>query len=296
MWRAEPAGQAGPPGSRMDDPATASRPGLSGRDSQAYPLAWRPPRRAPGGCAASAALATALAPVLRHHTGRLAVAAADLDTGITAAYHARQVFHTASIVKADILAALLLQQQSQQVALDPGDQNLAAEMIEGSDNAAASALWNTVGGAAGVAAADRILGLRHTMPGQDGWWGLTSTRVTDQLRLLSRLTSSHSPLTAASRRYELALMRGVEADQNWGITAAASPRTRPAVKNGWMPDGPAGLWVINSIGVISHHGQRLLVAVLSSGQPSQPAGIRQVQAAARAAAAAITTTPSCPSC
>jgi hypothetical protein len=51
--------------------------------------------------------------------------------------------------------------------------------------------------------------------------------------------------------------------------------------------------VINSIGVISHHGQRLLVAVLSSGQPSQQAGIQQVQAAAKAAAAAVTK-PRCP--
>jgi hypothetical protein len=89
-------------------------------------------------------------------------------------------------------------------------------------------------------------------------------------------------------------MRHVTAGQNWGVTAAAGPRTRPAVKNGWMPDGPAGLWVINSIGVISHHGHRLLLAVLSSGQPSQPAGIRQAQAAAKAAAAAITATPPCP--
>jgi len=46
--------------------------------------------------------------------------------------------------------------------------------------------------------------------------------------------------------------------------------------------------------VISHHGHRLLLAVLSSGQPSQLAGIRQAQAAATAAAAAITTTPPCP--
>jgi len=85
-------------------------------------------------------------------------------------------------------------------------------------------------------------------------------------------------------------MRAVTAGQDWGITAAASPRTGPAVKKGWMPDGPEGLWVINSIGVISHHGQRLLIAVLSSGQPSQQAGIRQVQAAAAAAATAITGT------
>jgi hypothetical protein len=52
--------------------------------------------------------------------------------------------------------------------------------------------------------------------------------------------------------------------------------------------------VINSIGAVSRHGQRLLLAVLSSGHLSQQAGIRQVQAAATAAAAAITTTPPCP--
>jgi hypothetical protein len=61
-----------------------------------------------------------------------------------------------------------------------------------------------------------------------------------------------------------------------------------------MPDGPAGRWLINSICVISHHGQRLLLAVLSSGQPSPQARIAQVQAAARAAAAAITATHPCP--
>jgi hypothetical protein len=131
------------------------------------------------------------------------------------------------------------------------------------------------------------------VPGQGGYWGLTATTVTDQLRLLSALTSPRSPLTAASRHYELALMRAVTAGQNWGITAAAGPRTVPAVKNGWMPDGPAGLWVTNSIGVINRHGQRLLIAVLSSGQPSLQAGIRQVQAAAKAAAN-ITPPPSPP--
>jgi hypothetical protein len=67
------------------------------------------------------------------------------------------------------------------------------------------------------------------------------------------------------------------------------------VKNGWLPDGSQlGLWVINSIGVLRHHGQRLLVAVLSSGQPTEAVGISQVQAAARAAAAWVTQ-PACPS-
>jgi hypothetical protein len=247
----------------------------------------------PETCSAHAALLAALRPVLRHRTGMLAVGVTDVSTGATAAYHSRQAFHTASIVKADILATLLLQLQHQHVALSQEEQDLATVMIEDSDNDAATALWNIIGAAAGLAAGDQVLRLRHTVPGQDDWWGLTSTTVTDQLRLLHALTSRRSPLTGASRRYELTLMRNVETGQNWGVTAAAGPHTRPAVKNGWMPDGPLGLWVINSIGVVSHHGQHLLVAVLSSDQPSQQAGIQQVQAAAKAAAAAMTK-PRCP--
>ena len=292
MSRAATPGQAGPRGRHADSVVPAGHPGASG----VHPLAHSPappPPQAPRTCSAHAALMAALRPVLRHRTGVFAVGVADPGTGVTASYHSRQAFHTASIVKADILATLLLQLQHQHAAVSQAEQDLATPMIEESDNGAATALWNIIGATAGLAAGDQALRLRHTVPGTDGWWGLTSTTVTDQLRLLSDLTSRRSPLTAASRRYELALMRSVAPGQNWGVTAAAARRTQPAVKNGWMPDGPLGLWDINSIGVISHHGQRLLVVVLSSGQPSQQAGIQQVQAAAKAAAAAVTP-PRCP--
>jgi hypothetical protein len=269
---------------------TPAGPGSGG--SPAHSPAAQPSPRTTKACPAPAALVAALRPVLRHRTGRLAVGVTDLGTGATATYHPYRPFHTASIVKADILATLLLQLQRQHAGLSPVDQNLATLMIEESDNDAATDLWNIIGATQGLAAGDHVLRLRHTVPGQDGWWGLTSTTVADQLHLLSALTSRRSPLTGTSRRYELTLMRDVDPGQNWGVTSAADRRTRSAVKNGWMPDGPLGLWVINSIGVISHHGQRLLVAVLSSGQPSEQVGIQQVQAAARAAAAAITR-PTC---
>ena len=287
--RATPSGQAG--GSRRPDRTAPARPGSVG----ARPLAHfpAPPPSLARVCPAHAALMVALRPVLRHLTGMLAVGVVDLSTGVTATYHPRQAFHTASIVKADILATLLLQLQQQHAGLSLDERDLATTMIEDSDNNSATALWNVIGAVAGLDAGDQALRLRHTVPGQGGWWGLTATTVTDQLRLLSALTSRHAPLTAASRRYELNLMRNVETGQNWGVTAAASRGTQPAVKNGWMPDGVYGLWDINSIGVINRHGQRLLVAVLSSGQPSQQAGISQVQAAARAAAAAVTR-PACP--
>jgi Beta-lactamase enzyme family len=234
-----------------------------------------------------ARLAAALAPVLRHHAGNLAVSIADPATGASATYRGRVLFDTASIVKADILAVLLLQHQQLGLALSGQDQRLAAAMIEDSDNQAASALWNAVEGAPGMDAGNAALGLRDTWPDAGGLWGLTTTSAADQLRLLADLTSPRSPLSAPARSYELSLMRHVEPGQRWGVAAAADAGTRFAVKDGWLPVGPLGTWIINSIGVIRHAGQPLLIAVLSSGQPSESSGIRQVQAAAIAATAAI---------
>jgi hypothetical protein len=51
---------------------------------------------------------------------------------------------------------------------------------------------------------------------------------------------------------ELGPLRDVGPAQAWGVTAG----TRLAVKNGWLPAGPDGTWVINSIGVVRHAGGR----------------------------------------
>ena len=194
------------------------------------------------------------------------------------------LFDTASIVKADILAVLLLQHQQLGLDLSGQDRGLAAAMIEDSDNQAASALWNAVEGGPGMEAGNAALGLRDTWPPAGGSRGLATTSAADQLRLLADLASPRSPLSAPARSYELSLMRHVEPSQRWGVAAAADPGTRPAVKDGWLPVGPQGTWIINSIGVIRHGGQQLLIAVLSSGQPSESSGIRQVQAALAATA------------
>ena len=272
-----PASRAGP---------SSGREQTSGWDRRAAsrrPAAKAP--RLPAGL--DARLAAALAPVVRHHAGSLAVAVADPATGAAATYRGGVLFDTASIVKADILAVLLLQQQQLGLGLSGQDRGLAAAMIEDSDNQAASALWNAVEGGPGMEAGNATLGLRDTWPQVDGLWGMTTTSAADQLRLLADLTSARSPLSAPARSYELSLMRHVEPSQRWGVAAAADPGTRPAVKDGWLPVGPQGTWIINSIGVIRHAGQPLLIAVLSCGQPSESSGIRQVQAAALAATAAI---------
>jgi hypothetical protein len=237
--------------------------------------------------AENARLAAALAPVLRRGTGELAAGVVDAATGAVAVYGGDREFHTASVIKVDILASLLLLHQWSNAPLTTQQRALATEMIEDSNDEAANELWDAVGQGQGLRVANQDFGLRQTTPGEGISWGLTRTTVEDQLRLLADLAASHSPLSAGSRSYELGLMRHAAADQDWGVTAAAVPGTAAAVKDGWLPDGSDTTWVINSIGVISRGGHEMLVAVLSSDQPSESAGITQVDAAARAAVSAI---------
>jgi beta-lactamase class A len=231
-------------------------------------------------------LAAALRPLMRAGTGHLAVGVIDVSTGAEAVYGARRHFHTASIVKADILAALLLQHERAGTSLTSLEAQLAVPMIENSDDQAASSLWWLAGGGAGVAAVNRQLGLSHTVMGTSGYWGLTSTTVPDQLRLLTELTQPTSPLSAVSRDYELGLMENVQAGQRWGVSAAATPGASYALKDGWLPD--PDLWVLNSIGVVEHGRQQLLIAVLSDDQPTEAAGIAADSAAAAIAARVVT--------
>jgi hypothetical protein len=235
-------------------------------------------------------LATAMRPVIRHDAGHIAVGVVDVSTGARAVYDGRRHFAAGSIEKADILASLLLDHQRAGTPLTTQEAALAGPMIENSDDDDAAAdLWSLAGGHAGVAAASITLGLSHTILGPSLAWGLTRTTVTDQLRLLADLTASSSPLSAASRDYELGLMDNVQESQNWGVSAAASPGTGYAIKDAWLPD--PDLWVINSIGVVDYDGQQLLIAALSDDQPTQADGIAAVSAAAATAAKVITRTP-----
>lgn len=224
--------------------------------------------------------------------GRYTVAVRDLD-GRHAAVHGQDsgAFDTASVVKVDILAALLLDAQDRGANLTGPQKKLAAEMIRKSDNDATNALWKAIGGTDGLNAANKRLGLKATHTDKDGHWGLTRTTAADQTVLLEAvLGDARSPLTAPSRDYMRSLMSTVEANQRWGISAADDgkrPGATPALKNGWLPRSETKLWDVNSIGRVEHGGHTLLVAVLSDGQPSYKAGVALVERAATTAVKAF---------
>jgi Beta-lactamase enzyme family len=230
-------------------------------------------------------LTAAVARLVRADGGQVTVAVDDLTTGAQAAYGGTKRFVTASIVKVDILATLLYQQQQGNQGLTPQEQQLATTMIENSDDDAATDLYNQVNGPGGITQVNRILGLRQTTVGTDGYWGLTVTTADDQIRLLRQVFTRPSALSPASQDYLQYLMSHVETDQQWGVSAAASPGTRFMVKNGWLPN--PSLWEINSIGEIVCDHQRMLIAVLSDDNAGEYSGIAVVQEVARKAAAAV---------
>lgn len=220
-------------------------------------------------------------------SGHVSVAVTDADGGAAATYETGAAsYDTASIVKVDILATLLLQDQHAGTRLTAAQRTLATAMIERSDNDAALDLWRTIGRSAGLAAANKTFGLDDTVGGEGDLWGLTQTTASDQIALLHAVFDSDSPLSASSRAYVSGLMRSVIDGERWGVSAADSDDSGYALKNGWLQRSATGLWDINSIGEVTYDGHRLLVSVLSSGQKSEQGGIDQVERVARAAAQA----------
>ena len=261
--------------------------GAAGSEAaQPSPSAPAKPKTRAEARSAQQILAAALAPLIGEDGGHFAVAVDDLTTGSQAAFSGTEEFVTASIVKVDILVTLLYQAQEASQAITAGEQELAATMIENSDNDSASDLYNDVGGATAIDDTNRVCGLSETAVGTGGYWGLTTTTVDDQLRLLRVVFTSPSPLSAASQDYIKTLMGSVEADQQWGVPVAADPATLFMVKNGWLPNPT--LWEINSIGEIVHDGQRMLMAVLSDDNASEDSGISFVEAVATEAARSMT--------
>jgi beta-lactamase class A len=243
-----------------------------------------------------ATLARALRTVLPSGNTRLAVAVLDQDSGNQeiASYGQDETFDTASIVKVGILATLLLTAQDEHRELTAAERRNAEAMIRTSDNEAANVLWRAIGRAQGLGAANERLGLSSTRGGPGTRWGLTQTTARDQVKLLRAIFSrgpvaaGRSPqgLSQTSRAYIRGLMGKVAQGQDWGVSAAGPQGTRWALKNGWVQRSATGLWVINSIGQVTVHGRRYLVAVLSAGNASMESGISLVERAARAAVGA----------
>jgi beta-lactamase class A len=219
---------------------------------------------------------------LSARAGIVLAAVYDVGTGQTWHLGSGQPQDEASVVKLDVLETLLAQRSSDRTGLSADDRSLTQEMIEDSDNDAATSLWYEIGGAAGIRSFNTAAGLTDTSPSSCvkcpgfPWpgWGLTTTTPADQLALLRKLVEPSSLFTSAERRYALSLMENVTPSQRWGISGGVPQQVTVALKNGWLPlNGSDTDWQINSEGWISGLGRNYLLAVFSTGNPTEQYGI-----------------------
>ncbi len=262
--------------------APASVPAISGPASTAGPTspsatkapASTAPHQSPFGTAATSYVAG--------RSGTVTAAVYDVTTGQTWTFGSTKPQAEASIVKLNILETLYAQHRTGSGELSASDTSLAESMMEDSDNDSATSLWDAVGGPSEIASFNTSAGLTHTEPSSCvqcpdfPWpgWGLSTTTPSDQLHLLRELIKPSSLLTDAQRDSALKLMENVAPSQRWGVSGGVPSEAKVALKDGWLPLNEANTnWQINSIGWVSGGGRDYLMAVLTTGNPSEQYGI-----------------------
>jgi beta-lactamase class A len=209
---------------------------------------------------------------------RVAFAAEDSATGLQCSFRATTHYDSASIVKAAIVSALLVQRHDGHRSLSRAERIWAHAAITRSDNNAASALWRTVGGVSGMRRFFARAGMKRTVPSV--YWGLTQVTAGDELLLLRRITRP-GLLVAADRRYLQGLMASVIHEQRWGVPTGAPAGARVGNKNGWLLRSTRA-WRVHSIGWVQLHTTTYDVVLLSDEDDTFDGGTDRLGTVARA--------------
>lgn len=196
----------------------------------------------------------------------------DANTGKTYTYNPSKTYYTESVVKMSMLADVLYRK----IPITSYENSLLTRMIENSNNSAASTIWRQLGSEQGVQPFFRKVGMTNTIAGTGGWWGRTTTTVSDQLTMMKYFAYPNSLLTNAQRAYGLNLMRNVQADQRWGTGYGVPSGVSIALKNGWVTSNPPSKLFVNSVGYINGQGKSYVIAVLTTNNKSLSYGIETI--------------------
>jgi hypothetical protein len=179
---------------------------------------------------------------------------------------------SASVVKALLLAAELSRLQAEGAPLDPATEGTLRAMITYSDNDAADAVYYRVGDAGLNAVAARAGMESFTVA---GYWANAQITAEDMAWFFWRLDRVFS---GPHSEFAKGLLGSVVPEQRWGIPAAAGDRWSIRFKGGWRS---------TEVGELTHQaaelrrgGERVSVAVLADGQPSQTYGQETVRGVA----------------
>jgi hypothetical protein len=192
------------------------------------------------------------------------------DQGRMHRFESARPYHSASLVKAMLLAAFLRQAGTR--PLTSSERALLRAMITLSDNNAATAVLGSVGhtGLDFVAQAVRMRGFA-TEPG----WGNTHLTAADQARFFGVIDKIVPPV---HRAFERRLLAGIVAGQRWGIAAAVPRGARVFFKGGWRPEADG--WIVHQAALVEYGGRRVSLAILTDGDRSEGYGHETIRAVA----------------
>lgn len=220
------------------------------------------------------------------------VTAAVYDTRTGCWHHLNQGLQltTASVVKAQILGAVLLRAQQAGRGLTAWERSQIAPMIRLSFNPETSNLYGHVGGVPGMQASDGPFGATATS--HTATFGLTRSTAVDRTRVSLRLLHGGGGLAQPGRQEAWAYMSTVHPLQSWGISAGVPKGWEVAQKNGFYPSSGIG-WRVGSTGFVrqADGDQGYAITVMTEGGGDQATNIRLVEEVARRAAATLTVGP-----
>src|SRR5581483_7383903 len=213
----------------------------------------------------------------------------DVRTGCHYHLYRHMRITTASVIKAQVLGAVLLKAQHHHRGLDARERHDIHPMIRWSfNNPYVPDLYYDVGGVAGMDRFDHRMHAFHTANTLE--YGATVTTSGDRTNISKRMLYGGGPIRARYRRIAWRYMSNVTPTQRWGITAGMRKGWDVALKNGFYPM-PGHGWRAGSTGFLraprGHKGYA--ITVMTDQNRTQIAGIRLVQEVVRRAADALTT-------
>lgn len=198
---------------------------------------------------------------------------------------------TASVIKAQVLGAVLLKAQDEHRGLDATERHDIHPMIRWSYNDPyVPDLYNDVGGVAGMDRFDHRMHATHTTNTEE--FGATVTTSGDRTNIVRRMLYGGGPMHAKYRKIAWSYMSDVTPTQRWGITAGMRQGWTVALKNGFYPI-PGHDWRVGSTGFLrapgSHSGYA--ITVMTDDDVTQVDGIHLVEQVVRQAARKLASGP-----
>lgn len=175
---------------------------------------------------------------------------------------------TASTIKLAMATDLLHRQRTGGLSMTAADRHDMDTMLNFSDEAASDRLWAKFGGEDMLARFRDQFSMPglHFVPGFTvrTYWGFVKCTADDLAALMDYIFTRTDQ---ADRSYLISAMRGVAANQRWGVWAAG-PTQQPGNKNGWSyeSDSYGEHWVTNTVG-FAGPDERYQVAVIYQVAP-----------------------------